>query len=206
MLTAELSHRIKNTLAVIGSIASQTGAHARGIEAFLETFLGRLQGLAGTHELLSQSEWADVGLRGLIERELAPYAKADGKRLEVSGPPIALKPRAAIALGMVFHELATNSVKYGALSGPKGRLQVSWDTPRRSAPQRLELRWIESGGPAPSAPVKHGFGLEFIERAMQFELEGASKIAFEKTGLHCALSVPLGPDVVASSPTNGGRS
>jgi two-component system CheB/CheR fusion protein len=202
MLTAELSHRIKNTLAVIASIASQTGTHARGIEAFLETFLGRLQGLAGTHELLSQSEWTDVGLRGLIERELAPYARADGKRLEVSGPPIALNPRAAIAFGMVFHELATNSIKYGALSAPSGRLQVSWETPRRSAPQRLELRWTESGGPAPSAPVKRGFGLEFIERAMQFELEGAAKIAFEKTGLHCALSVPLGPNVVGSSPTN----
>ena len=206
-LTAELSNRIKDTLAVIASIASQTGAHARGIESFLETFLGRLQGLTSTHELLSQGEWADVELRGLIERELAPYAKADGRRLETSGPPIGLKPRAAIAFGMVFHELATNSIKYGALSVPKGRLQVSWETPRRSAPERLELRWIETGGPAPSAPAKRGFGLEFIERAMQFELEGAAKIAFERTGLHCTITVPLGPDVVASAPTNtgGGR-
>jgi two-component system CheB/CheR fusion protein len=202
MLTAELSHRIKNTLAVIASIASQTGAHTPSIEAFLETFLGRLQGLAGTHELLSQSEWADVGLRGLVEQELAPYAKADGGRLQVSGPPIALKPRAAIAFGMVLNELATNSVKYGALSVPKGRLQVSWETPRQSAPQRLELQWVETRGPAPSAPVTRGFGLEFIERAMEFELDGAAKIAFEKTGLQCTISVPLGPDVVASEPTS----
>jgi len=140
----------------------------------------------------------------LVERELAPYAKTDGKRLEVSGPPMKLKPRAAIALGMVFHELATNSIKYGALSVPKGRLQVSWETPRRSAPQRLELSWIESGGPAPSAPAKRGFGLELIERAMQFELEGVAKVAFEKTGLQCTISVPLSPDVVASPSTSTG--
>jgi two-component system, chemotaxis family, CheB/CheR fusion protein len=204
MLTAELSHRIKNTLAVIASIASQTGARAESVEAFVETFLGRVQGLAGTHELLSQSEWGNVGLRGLIERELAPYAKADGKRLEVSGPPIALKPRAAIAFGMVLHELATNSVKYGALSVPEGRLQVSWDAPPRSMPQRLELRWIESDGPATSAPIKRGFGLEFIERAMQFELDGTAKIAFEKTGLQCTIGVPLGLDVVESVPASTG--
>jgi two-component system CheB/CheR fusion protein len=207
MLTAELSHRIKNTLAVIASIATQTGARAQSIEAFLETFLGRVQSLAGTHTLLSEGQWADVGLRGLIERELAPYAKADGRRLEMSGPPMLLKPRAAIAFGMVLHELATNSVKYGALSVPKGRLQVSWDAPRRSVPQRLELRWIESGGPAASAPIKRGFGLEFIERAMQFELHGAAEIAFEKTGLQCTIGVPLGPDVVPSAPaTTGGGS
>ena len=205
MLTAELSHRIKNTLAVVASIATQTGAHAQSIEAFLGTFLARVQGLAGTHELLSQGEWADVGLRGLIERELVPYAKTNGRRLEVSGPPIALKPRAAIAFGMVLHELATNSVKYGALSVPNGRLQVSWEVPRDGAPQQLELRWIESGGPAASAPVKRGFGLEFIERAMQFELGGAAKIAFEKTGLNCSITVPVGPDVVASSPAAAGR-
>jgi two-component system CheB/CheR fusion protein len=201
MLTAELSHRIKNTLAVVASIATQTGAHTRNIEAFLETFLGRLQGLAGTHELLSQGEWKDIGLRGLVERELAPYGKADPRQLEVSGPPIALKPRAAIAFGMVFHELATNSIKYGALSVPNGRLQVSWETPRQSAPEQLELRWVESGGPAPSVPAKRGFGLAFIERAMQFELGGAAKIAFEKTGFNCTITVPVGPDVVASSPT-----
>jgi two-component system CheB/CheR fusion protein len=204
MLTAELSHRIKNTLAVIAAIATRTGARAPSIEAFLETFLGRLHGLAGTHGLLSQGEWADVGLRDLIERELAPYAAADGGRLEVSGPPVALKPRAAITFGMVLHELATNSVKYGALSVPTGRLQVSWDTPRRSTPQRLELRWIESDGPAASAPQKRGFGLEFIERSIQFELEGSAKIAFEKTGLQCTIDVPLGPDVVAPAPASAG--
>ena len=140
----------------------------------------------------------------MIERDLAPYAEADGRQLKVSGPPIALKPRAAIAFGMVLHELATNSIKYGALSVPKGRLQVTWETPRRSAPERLELRWIESGGPAPPDPVKRGFGLEFIERAMQFELNGEAKLAFDKTGLRCTITVPLGPDVIAPSPASTG--
>jgi two-component system, chemotaxis family, CheB/CheR fusion protein len=199
-MTAELSHRVKNTLAVVASIATQTGLRARTVEDFLEAFLGRLHGLASTHDLLSQSEWTDAPLRRLIEFELAPYAEIDGGRLEVSGPPISLTPRAAVTFGMVIHELATNSVKFGALSVPEGRLQVSWSAEHRGPAQKLELRWFESNGPAIAGTVKRGFGTEFIERAARFELDGEAKIALEKGGLRCTMTVPVNAEIIASSP------
>jgi two-component system, chemotaxis family, CheB/CheR fusion protein len=195
MLAAELSHRIKNTLTVVAAIATQTGKHASNLEEYLKTFLGRLRSLAATHELLSRTEWADAPLHAMIERELAPLAEADGQRLTFSGPPVELTPRAAVSFGMVLHELATNSIKYGALSIPEGRLQVSWELRQQKAPAQLELRWVESGGPAPTASAQHGFGLEFIERAVQSELEGTAEIAFERTGLRCTITVPLSADV-----------
>lgn len=199
MLAAELSHRIKNTLAVVASIATQTGAHAVSIEEFLERFLGRIHGLAGTHELLSQTEWKDARLRDLFERELAPYAEVDGTRIAVSGPPIWLKPRAALTFGMAIHELATNSMKYGALSIPQGRIEVSWELQHRSE-GRLVLHWVERNGPPVAASMKRGFGTEFIERATRFELEGDATIAFEKGGLHCTIIVPIGPDILDDPP------
>jgi two-component system CheB/CheR fusion protein len=196
-LTAELSRRVKNTLAVVASIARRTGAHARTVDAFLDTFLGRLRGLSFTHDLLSQGEWADAPLRDLIRLELAPCAAIDGIRLEVEGPPIALKPRAALAFGMVIHELATNSVKFGALSVPEGRLKVTWTLMHQSPATEVQLCWLESGGPPP-ASVKRGFGTEFIERAMRFELDGEAKIAFEQNGLRCIMTAPVGADIVTS--------
>lgn len=131
----------------------------------------------------------------MIEQELAPHAEADGQRFTLSGPPVGLTPRAAVSFGMVLHELATNSVKYGALSAPEGQLQVIWKLRRQVAPQQLELRWVESDGPAPVASARRGFGMEFIERAVRSELEGKAEIAFERTGLHCTITVPVSADV-----------
>jgi two-component system, chemotaxis family, CheB/CheR fusion protein len=206
-LSAELSHRVKNTLTVVASIASQTGARARTLETFMDTFLGRLHGLAATHDILAETDWADAPLRGLLERELAPYIDiSGGARLDVDGPPISLRPRAAVTLGMVLHELATNSIKYGALSVPQGRIEVTWALAHRSPAHRLELRWSERDGPVLAPPAKRGFGTEFIERAARFELGGEARIAFEKSGLRCTITVPLGPDIIVSpSPSASSR-
>jgi two-component system CheB/CheR fusion protein len=197
-LSAELSHRVKNTLTVVASIASQTGARAPTLEAFMDTFLGRLHGLAATHDLLAETDWAEAPLRGLLERELAPYIDIGGARLDVDGPPISLKPRAAVTLGMLLHELATNSIKYGALSVAEGRIEVTWALAHRSPTHRLELRWSEHDGPAVAPPAKRGFGTELIERAARFELGGEATIAFEKGGLRCTITVPLGADIIVS--------
>ncbi|MGH7075752.1 MAG: CheR family methyltransferase, partial [Stellaceae bacterium] len=193
VLAAELNHRVKNTLTVVASIASQTGMRARTIHGFLDTFLGRLHSFASTHDLLSRSEWIDAPLRSLIELELAPYAEIDGNasRLDVNGPPISLKPRAALAFGMMIHELATNSVKYGALSIPKGRCLT-----RQNPSYQLELLWLESGGPKSEGNIEKGFGTELIERVAQYELEGEAQIAFETDGLRCNIAVPIGSDIV----------
>ena len=189
-LSAELSHRVKNTLAVVVAIAQRTGRQSDTLEAFLKTFTNRLHGLAATHDLLSRTDWADAPLSELIELELAPYAQVGSGRLDVEGPPVRLMARAAVALGMAMNELATNSVKYGALSTATGRVQISWMQP--SGTQRLELRWLERDGPKVRSPVKRGFGIEFIERLVLTDLGGEARFEFEKTGLSCTISVPAG--------------
>ncbi len=197
-LAAELSHRVKNGLTVVASIASQTAARSATLDTFLETFLGRLHALASAHDLLSQSDWSDAPLRELIQRELAPYVELDGGRIAIDGPPVALTPRAALSFVMMIHELATNAAKYGAFSRPDGRVELSWIVTGTDPAQRLELNWIERGGPVIPASAKPGFGTEIIERTASFELGGEAKIAFEKTGLSCTISVPVGPDILVS--------
>lgn len=197
VLAEELSHRVKNTLTVVAAMANQTAARAPTLEAFLDTFLGRLHSLASTHDLLFQSGWADASLQDLVKLELSPYKRTDGARLEVDGPPISLRPRAALTLGMVIHELATNSVKYGALSVPEGRLQVNWDLEDGGVARSVKLHWVEREGPKTMSPIKRGFGTELIERAISFELGGKAEIVFEKGGLYCTIRVPLGADIKA---------
>jgi len=197
-LAAELSHRVKNGLTVVASIASQTAARSATLDTFLETFLGRLHALASAHDLLSQSDWSDAPLRELIQRELTPYVELDGGRIAIDGPPVALTPRAALSFVMMIHELATNAAKYGAFSRPDGRVELSWIVTGTDLAQRIELKWIERGGPVIAASAKPGFGTEIIERTASFELGGEAKIAFEKTGLSCTISVPVGPDIVVS--------
>ena len=195
-LLAELNHRVKNTLTVVSSIASQTGASATSIEAFVETLLGRLHALAAAHDLLSQSQWTDASLKELTELELAPFVETGNCQLAASGPPVALKPRVAVTFGMVIHELATNSVKYGSLSAPEGRVEVSWAVEPRDSASALALRWLERDGPEVAPAGKRGFGIEFIERAARFELDGEAKIEFNRNGLRCRLTVPLSTDIV----------
>ncbi len=126
VLSAELSHRVKNVLTVVISIANQTAAKSANLKAFLSSYLGRLHALAFAHELLSERGWESAPLRDLVGAELAPYVGSDTDRVRFDGPSALLKSRAAVALGMMLHELATNSVKYGALSVPEGRLEINW--------------------------------------------------------------------------------
>src|SRR5262249_24272850 len=137
-LAAELSHRVKNSLAVVSSIAERTLDEGES----KDHFVSRLHALAQTHELLSRAHWTEASLRDLILAELSPHAVGDGANLQVNGPPVLLKPRVALILSMVFHELTTNSAKYGALSNTSGRLETSWVITGDRAP-RLELIWTE---------------------------------------------------------------
>jgi two-component system CheB/CheR fusion protein len=121
-LAAELSHRVKNSLAVVSSIAERTLEQSES----KDRFVSRLHALAQTHELLSRTQWAEASLRDLILAELSPHAVGDGANIRVSGPPVLLKPRAALVLSMVFHELTTNAAKYGALSTAGGRVEAKW--------------------------------------------------------------------------------
>jgi two-component system CheB/CheR fusion protein len=199
-LAAELSHRVKNSLAVVSSIAERTLKEGES----KDRFVSRLHALAQTHELLSRGQWTEASLQDLILAELSPHAVGDGANVLVSGPPVLLKPRAALVLSMVFHELTTNAAKYGALSTAGGRVEVKWTITGDAAP-RLQLIWAEEGGPKIESLSRRGFGTELIERGLPFELQGEAKLEVNDGALHCKISVPASPanltfGVVPSSP------
>jgi two-component system, chemotaxis family, CheB/CheR fusion protein len=191
VLAAELSHRVKNTLAVVSSIAERTLPDGDA----KTDLIGRFLALAHTHDLLSQAGWTEAGLRDVILAELAPHTTDDGANITVNGPPVMLKPQAALLLALVVHELATNAAKYGALSMPEGRVEVGW-TIAGAHPGRLELTWTEQGGPKIDGLRKRGFGTELIERGIRFELQGEAKLGVVDGGLHCKIVVSANPQYI----------
>jgi len=191
LMVDELNHRVKNTLATVQSIAAQSLKGISDIES-RETFDARLVSLSRTHDLLARDSWEGASLRELLLQELEPYRAEDGTRFTVEGPEFALRPKAALAFGLAFHELATNAVKYGALSTPEGRIRVTWDIPNASAPGALRLKWAETGGPPVKNTGHKGFGSILIERGLALELDAKVELAFDPGGLVCTVEVPLG--------------
>ena len=187
VLAAELSHRVKNTLAVVSSIAERTLSD----DDAKRNLIGRLHALGHTHDVLSESGWTEAGLRELISAELSPHGTGDGI-LQISGPPVMLKPQAALFIALAVHELSTNAAKYGALSVPSGRVAVSWIITGDRPPQ-LEINWREEGRPEVDGFGSPGFGTELIERGIRFELQGEAKLEAVNGGLHCRIVIPANP-------------
>jgi two-component system CheB/CheR fusion protein len=190
VLVAELNHRVKNMLTVIVSIASQTLKRSTDAESFAKTFLDRLHAMARSHERLSRDQWTEVSLLDVVREEIEPYRLDHGDRVVIEGPAVALKPKVALSLGMIIHELGTNSLKYGSLSVADGSLEISWATERRSG-NSLVLDWIERGGPLVGKQPQRGFGLTLIEREVSHGLGGKAQIEFEEGGLRVNLRIPL---------------
>jgi two-component sensor histidine kinase len=184
LLVDELNHRVKNTLATVQAIAQQTLRGAATPERFAEAFEARLMALSQTHNALTDSHWTGAGLRQILWQELSPYG---AERVTMQGPDVQLSARLALALGMVFHELATNAAKYGALSDG-GRLAVTWAV---DAADDLSLDWRETGGPPAAPPARKGFGSRLIERSITGELQGRIQLDYATTGLVCRFTVPL---------------
>jgi two-component system, chemotaxis family, CheB/CheR fusion protein len=191
LLVDELNHRVKNTLATVQSIAAQS---LKGISEgeSRETFDARLVSLSWTHDLLARDSWESASLRDLLLQELEPYRAEDGTRFVVDGPDFGLRPKAALALGLALHELATNAAKYGALSTPQGRVRVTWDVGNASAPGALRLKWAETGGPPVKNTGHKGFGSVLIERGLALELDARVELDFGPGGLGCTIEIPLG--------------
>jgi two-component system CheB/CheR fusion protein len=185
VLIAELNHRVKNMLAVVISIASQT-MRTSSPEAFQETLIGRLHAMSRAYGLLSRSNWTEASIEDLARQELEPF---DLQRITIEGPSTRLKPKQSLSIGMVMHELATNAVKYGALSVPSGHVELEWS--RVQGERRLKVLWRERNGPKVTQPTRNGFGLTLVEREVQYNLGGKAEIDFQPNGLSVALEFPL---------------
>jgi PAS domain S-box-containing protein len=190
LLLAELSHRVKNTLAVVLGIASRTLAGDRSLPEARDTLAKRLGALAKTHELLTAAGWRGVSLRALAEAELRPY----GPRAAIAGEDLTLGPKAAQTFALVLHELATNAAKHGALSAPEGRIEIGWE----AADGRFRLRWRERDGPSVRPPERQGFGRTLLERGVAYELGGEVTLDFRPAGLVCEARLSLA-QVLASA-------
>ncbi|MFZ2155261.1 MAG: sensor histidine kinase [Bradyrhizobium sp.] len=181
LLIEELNHRVKNTLAILQSIATQTFRSASRAER--EKFEGRLGALAEAHNLLSQEKWQGSELRGVIGRVLQPYLLNTPERLRMSGPDVPLSPRLSVVLSMILHEIATNAAKYGALSNDTGKVELDWEVIAEDVKPQLRLIWTESGGPPVTAPEQSGFGSRLIERSARDQLGGEATVDFLPHGV-----------------------
>lgn len=188
LVLGELSHRVKNTLTVVQSMARQTLRTSATGEAFVERFEGRLDALANAHKLLFDSDWHGAELGALIKTQLQAHALGDGKRIRVEGQTVMLPPELATPFGLVIHELATNAIKYGALSNNSGTISISWLTESGNDHPRLRFEWREQGGPLVSAPKRSGFGILLIDRGLP---EATVTHEYLAEGLVCKIDVPL---------------
>jgi PAS domain S-box-containing protein len=183
LLLRELAHRVKNMLALISSMARQTGGRARDLDGFLELFEGRLLALAAAHELLTDSGWSSVSLPTLIAAALAPH----GDQIAVQTDELMVLPSPAQNLVLVLHELATNAAKHGALLARDGRVEVE----ARVSADELLLTWRESGGQSVQAPLARGFGTTLLEQIIARQHRGRIDLDWRSEGLHCTIALPL---------------
>jgi len=195
LLIDELNHRVKNTLATVQSLATQTARAAPTPEQFREGFEGRLIALSKAHDQLTVRHWESADLRTLISGSLAPYAAAGGERIVLRGEDLELRPRAVLTLAMAIHELTTNAAKYGALSAAGGRIEIRWQPVDEEDRRLLSIDWTEQGGPPVVEPERRGFGSRLIEGSIAAELGGRARLAYAPDGLRCEMVIPL--DTVA---------
>ncbi|RZJ47187.1 MAG: PAS domain-containing protein [Brevundimonas sp.] len=187
LMIDELNHRVKNTLATVQSIAMQTARSHADPRTFAESFQARLLAVSHTHDLLTRSHWEGADLRAILEHETEAHGP---QRISLNGAPVALGPAAALSLGMIFHELATNAAKYGALSNPDGRVMVDWAVADLTRPV-LHLTWRELDGPPVAEPTRRGFGSRLIERNVRHDLAGEVKVDYATSGFTAEFMVPL---------------
>jgi two-component sensor histidine kinase len=188
VLMAELDHRVRNTLALVQSLASATLPR----DAAREAYFGRLKALAHAHTLLAEAGWKGASLARIATLELAPYAGDAPSRVLARGPEVTLKPEAAQALVLVLHELAVNAAKHGSLSVPAGRVELSWTIEPGADAPTLVLLWRESDGPPVEAPARQGFGRMLIVHSTRHTLGGDTALEFPREGVRCTIRLPLG--------------
>jgi PAS domain S-box-containing protein len=187
LLVNELNHRVKNTLATVQAIAAQSLRDEAVPAEVRQRFIERLMALSRANDVLVADDWRGGAVRTIAEQMASPHGGMDDGRFQMGGPEVELTPRAAVALALGLHELATNAAKYGALSSPNGRVAVDWGIDG----ERLRLTWRESGGPTVGEPKVAGFGSRLLNRGLASELQADVTIAFPPAGVICEISAPL---------------
>jgi PAS domain S-box-containing protein len=192
MMINELNHRVKNTLATVQSIVWQALRNAGDPDSIRKYIESRLFALSRSHDLLTREHWEGAGLIDLINEAMEPFGVANGqaKRVVVTGKNIRIPPNAVLALGIAFHELATNAVKYGALSNEAGSIVIALTIEPGLEGDRLILRWQEKNGPPVKPPSRKGFGSRVIERGLAHELNGKVHLDYQPGGLVCTIDFP----------------
>jgi PAS domain S-box-containing protein len=190
IMAAELSHRVRNLLTIIQVIADRTAERAASIDQFRSAFRGRLQALNSAQSVLIASHWQSASLTALVRGALAPYL-GEGSRIRLDLQDFSISPELAFTLTLALHELATNAVKHGALSGPQGRVTLTARTEADGAGQELCLIWQEEGGPPVQPPTSSGFGTTMLSRAIEYQHQGRTDLRWQENGLLCQLHLPL---------------
>jgi PAS domain S-box-containing protein len=199
VLVAELDHRVKNVLATVSAIIAQTQDASSSQIDFVNALNRRINSLARTHGLLSESNWRGASLAEIVRREFAPYAAGNA---EARGPGVNLKAEATQAVATVLHELTTNAAKYGAFSNRTGRVSVQWRW-RQNGSRQLLIEWKETGGPPVVAPSRSGYGTSIIRELIPFELGGKVELVFASEGIRCRLEIPT--DWISGDVELGGK-
>jgi two-component system CheB/CheR fusion protein len=196
LLLAELQHRVRNTLGVVRSIARRSAETSTSVEDYASHLDGRLNAFARTQAMVTRDPEGGVDLEYLVVEELLGCNAHEGEQLRISGPAVRFRPKAAETFALAIHELATNAIKYGALSQSTGRVDVSWRVDDAADPTQLIFDWREKGGPSVTSPRRKGFGSELLERTLAFELKGKTTLTYNGSGLHCTIAIPLNRRVV----------
>lgn len=187
VLIGELNHRVKNTLAIVQSLASQSARNAASPQQFVRSFNGRLQALASAHDVLTEAHWTGANLRDLVRSQIAVYAEE--KSFELTGSDVFLPAQTALQLALILHELLTNATRFGALARPDGKVLISWETETAELP-KVRLTWREVGGPPVTQPQARGFGLTMIERSANLP-HVTAQLEFEQSGVVCRVTTDI---------------
>jgi PAS domain S-box-containing protein len=193
LLIEELNHRVKNTLATVQSIvwqATRTSSDPKLVQKAIET---RLFALSRSHDLVTRENWESIGLLDIIHDAMEPFGVADGRaaRIVIQGENIRFSPKSALVLSIVFNELATNAVKFGALSNEAGSILIGWTKELTPAGDRVLLHWQEKNGPPVMTPSRIGFGSRVIEHSLAQELKGTVHFDYRPDGLACTMTIPI---------------
>lgn len=202
LIIEELNHRAKNALCVAQAMVRQTVRNSVDLPATREAIDSRISALSQSHDLLTRSGWKGAGLTELVNDALKPFLSPehDAGRLLIKGENIVMSPKATLALSIMFHELATNAVKYGAFSDQNGTIHIDWSIAKSSIGNQITIRWQESGGPLVSPPIRRGFGSQVLERGMRHELNAAVLLEHRRQGLFYEINFSEAAEIESAHP------